>query len=194
MSSQTHTDVGAQEPAEEAPYPNNPKNSPRQFEPIKGTRANLCLIDGSIWEIDHSGHGGESMKTEATDSGYFSFPDLFFRAIADWPGVVDVHQLISYATAPDLYTVSGLWETVEQISDRYRGKPEEVLMVNLHWTFYSTIHSAALFCIEFRPSVLRSHTVKKEFTERLEHAISMPDLGWSAEDISLANTFLNNYK
>ena len=130
------------------------------------------------------------MNKEVTSQEHCSFPDLFARAIADWPAAVDVHQITSSATRRDLYVVSGLGQLGDQLAAKYLGKPEEILMVNLHEAVCSTIRSAALFCTEVRPATLRVDAVKEEFKKRLRLTLGTPDLGWSGEDIGLANSFL----
>ena len=42
-------------------YPDNPDDAPDKFRPIIGSRGKQCE-DGSVWERDTSGHGGDQWK------------------------------------------------------------------------------------------------------------------------------------
>ena len=43
-------------------YPENPENAPEKFLPKKGRKGKICQDDGSVWEKDHSSHGGDQWK------------------------------------------------------------------------------------------------------------------------------------
>lgn len=47
---------------EECPYPDNPDSSPDNFSPVKGRKGKQNNNDGSVWERDHSRHGGDQWK------------------------------------------------------------------------------------------------------------------------------------
>ncbi|EGU32423.1 RHS repeat-associated core domain-containing protein [Vibrio scophthalmi] len=44
---------------ESCPFPENPDSSPTDYSPIKGSKGKLNQNDGSVWERDHSRHGGD---------------------------------------------------------------------------------------------------------------------------------------
>ena len=54
------TTEGVKPPTDHAPFPANPDNT--KFPPIKGTGAKVNPEDGSVWERDTSGHGGDQWK------------------------------------------------------------------------------------------------------------------------------------
>lgn len=53
-----------------ATYPNNPGNTPGDFENIRGTRGKLDTNDGSVWERGTSGHGGEKWKRRSSKDAW----------------------------------------------------------------------------------------------------------------------------
>ncbi|UVT15737.1 MAG: RHS repeat-associated core domain-containing protein [Nitrospira sp.] len=54
-----HSNPSADDPAV---YPDNPKTAPEKFKKIRKSKGKQCIDDGSVWEPDTSGHGGDQWK------------------------------------------------------------------------------------------------------------------------------------
>lgn len=80
-----YNNENSNEPVEprECPYPENPDSSPDNFSPIKGKRGKLNESDGSVWERDHSSHGGEQWKRWKNKKRYEKNPRKPDNSI--WP-------------------------------------------------------------------------------------------------------------
>ncbi|SEB14782.1 hypothetical protein [Marinobacterium iners] len=127
------------------------------------------------------------------DSELF-FSVLLERVLHCWPKSIDVKQLHADKSRPDLYVVSGLGAMGDSIAEGFDDEIDAVLVTVLCDAVTSTIRSAALFCTEIEPALLRPDTVRENFEKRLHRAETNPDLGWKKEDILLIRRyfFLNN--
>lgn len=117
------------------------------------------------------------------------FASLYQRAISEWPDVVNLATLKRYSG--DRYAVAGLPDVVERIENTLIGADDEVIVQELHWCINIIIHSLAANLLEVKPSHLRPEAVETLFKKRLRKSAAMPDdLGWTAEDVALAQTYL----
>ncbi|QKY11963.1 hypothetical protein [Janthinobacterium lividum] len=117
------------------------------------------------------------------------FSVLFERVLGCWPESIDVGQLRVNGNHPDLYVVIGLGDMGDSIVEDLSIETDAVLVTSLCDALTSTIRSAALFCTEIRPALLRPDTVRENFEKRLHRAVKNPDLGWSDDDILLINRY-----
>ncbi|MBZ9613783.1 hypothetical protein [Rheinheimera maricola] len=118
-----------------------------------------------------------------------NFSVLFERVLGYWPGLIDVAQLKVQESRPELYTVIGLGKLGDSIAEELNSEIDAVLAVNLCDALASTIRSAAFFCTEIKPGLLRPSTVRENFEKRLHRAATVSDLGWSDDDILLVQRY-----
>lgn len=117
-----------------------------------------------------------------------NFAYLFETAVKEWPETVDLAEI--QHQSGDLYTVAGLGRLLEEIEDPHIGSKEEVVVRELHWSIFTVIHSLAKSLLKVSPSSVRSEAVEEVFKRRLRTAVASKDPRWSAEDFSLAQTYL----
>jgi hypothetical protein len=121
----------------------------------------------------------------------FEFSVLLERILGYWPESIDVVQLRIDGGRPDLYVVSGLGDLGDSIVEELGSEIDAVLVISLCDAITSTIRSAALFCTEVKPALLRPSTVRENFEKRLHRAVTNADLGWSRDDVLLVNRYFS---
>ena len=115
------------------------------------------------------------------------FTELFQKALADWPECVDL-SLLDYSKTPERrYSVKGLGELEDDISTRYIGMENEILMRNLHYVIFVTLHKLAPECKSLRMCDLREDTVKVRFEEWLRKSLNID--GWAVDDVALVERY-----
>lgn len=114
-----------------------------------------------------------------------AFVTLLGRVLNYWPESVDLTQLYMDEGRPDLYVVNGLGAMGDSIVEELDGEIDAVLVTTLSDAVTSTLRSAALFCTEVKPALLRPDTVRENFEKRLRRIEVNPDLGWKADDFLL---------
>lgn len=119
------------------------------------------------------------------------FSVLLERVLGCWPESIDVAQLRVDSARPDLYVVSGLSNLADSIAEELGGEIDAVLVTGLCDALASIIRSAALFCTEIKPALLRPSTVRENFEKRLHRASQNPDLGWTDKDVLLINRYFS---
>lgn len=116
---------------------------------------------------------------------------LLERVLGYWPGSIDTAQLRVNEGHPDLYVVIGLGELGDSIAEKFDSEIDAVLVTALNDALTSTIRSAALFCTEIKPTLLRPSTVRENFEKRLHRAATNSDLGWSDDDVLLIKQYFS---
>jgi len=116
---------------------------------------------------------------------------LLKRVLDHWPESIDTAQLRVNGSSSDLYVVIGLGDLGDSIAEELQSEPDAVLVVSLSDAVTSTIRSAALFCTEIRPALLRPSTVRENFEKRLQRAATNLDLGWGDHDILLIQQYFS---
>ncbi|MFZ6863539.1 hypothetical protein ACO0K7_12980 [Undibacterium sp. Ji67W] len=119
------------------------------------------------------------------------FAVLLERVLHRWPESVDVANLCADEGRPDLYVVNGLGAMGDSIAEEFDGEIDAVLVTVLCDAVTSTIRSAALFCTEIKPALLRLDTVRENFEKRLHRAATNPDLGWKTDDVLLIKRYFS---
>ncbi|WP_374380173.1 hypothetical protein [Dongia sp.] len=117
-----------------------------------------------------------------------NFTKLFQLALADWPEIVDLRLLDYSKTAKRRYSVRGLGELEDNISTRYIGTKIEILMRNLHYVIFVTLHKLAPEIESLHLSDLREVTIKARFEEWLRKSLDVE--GWTADDVALVERYL----
>lgn len=121
----------------------------------------------------------------------FDFTVLFERVLHRWPESIDVAHLRVDEGRPGLYVVNGLGAIGDTIAEELDGEIDAVLVTVLCDAVTSTVRSAALFCTEIKPALLRPDTVRENFEKRLRRAETNSDLGWKADDILLIKRYFS---
>ena len=116
---------------------------------------------------------------------------LLERVLGYWPESIDTAQLLVNEGRPDLYVVIGLGDLGDSIAEKFDTEIDAVLVTILSDALTSTIRSAALFCTEIKPALLRPSTVRENFEKRLYRAATNSDLGWSDDDILLIKKYFS---
>lgn len=119
------------------------------------------------------------------------FTALLERVLHCWPESIDVAKLHVDKDRPDLYAVIGLGAMGDSIAERLDGEIDAVLVTMLCDALTSTIRSAALFCMEIKPALLRPDKVRENFEKRLHRAATNPDLGWKDDDVLLIKRYFS---
>lgn len=115
------------------------------------------------------------------------FDSLFVSVASEWPEEVDMAVMTLHQNG--MYSVVGLYDISEHVSDLYIGKYDEIIKRSLNDAIYSALHEVAATCISVRPLNLRRDIVRKKFEERLADAMSNPSLGWDEQDIVQAKAY-----
>lgn len=124
------------------------------------------------------------------DSG-LSFPRLLERVLNYWPESIDTAQLRVNEGRSDLYVVIGLGDLGDLIAEKVDSEFDAVLVTALNDALVSTIRSAALFCTEIKPALLRPSTVRDNFEKRLHRVATNSELGWSDDDVLLIKQYFS---
>lgn len=129
-----------------------------------------------------------------TSSASLSFASLYERALHDWPAAIEFRQLIRHDnTRPDLYSVEGFnnidGRDADEIAEAYIGKPDEVLMRNLHEAIISELHNVAKHCSRIEVADLRADRVRVVFEQNLRSVLDRPSLGWKEDDLKLVQQY-----
>jgi len=114
---------------------------------------------------------------------------LLERVLGYWPESIDVAQLRVEEGRSDLYVVIGLGDLGDSIAEELDSEIDAVLVTALCDALTSTIRSAAVFCTEIKPALLRPSTVRENFEKRLHRAATNSDLGWSDDDVLLIKRY-----
>lgn len=117
------------------------------------------------------------------------FDNLFKRALAAWPEVLDL-SVLEYAN-PDLssYSVRGLGRLSDEIEDKYIGTNTEIITRTLEDAIYIVIHDTAKTVLKLELSSIRPEAVRLVFEKRLKEAAAAKDLNWRPEDYALAEAY-----
>ena len=118
------------------------------------------------------------------------FNTLLILALSEWPVEIELKLLrTNIGTINERYSVKGLGNIEDSLSEVYFGKPNEVLLVNLHASISETLHALALFCKKIELDNLRGEEIQKRFERRLSNALSDSNLGWRPIDKELINKY-----
>lgn len=120
-----------------------------------------------------------------------NFPRLLERVLGYWPESIDTAQLRVNEGRSDLYVVIGLGDLGDLIAEKVDSEIDVVLVTALNDALASTIRSAALFCTEIKPALLRPSTVRENFEKRLHRAATNSELGWSDDDVLLIKQYFS---
>lgn len=119
----------------------------------------------------------------------FNFSDLLAKALLDWPDEIDLSPLMRSGNDPMRYSIQGLGQMSDSITERYIGTSEEVMLRNLHEAIYEVLHGAAAYTTRIRMSELRSEAIRSKFEKRLQNAMQIPELDYNPEDIQLIQKY-----
>lgn len=131
------------------------------------------------------------MKRKIQKNNQMQFDKLFKKALKDWPRKVLLKK-IHYEG--EYYSVDKLFLHCEKVTKRYLGKPEEVIMRNLHDAIFVTLHSAAKYLLSVEISKLRRETIKNEFERRINLSWVSAEDGWTDEDRALVQQYFKYNK
>ena len=121
----------------------------------------------------------------------YGFSQLFERAMGCWPATLNLVQVFTSTTRPDLYEVRDLGQLRDAFAEAADEQPDAILMALLHDAIWATLHSAARFCTRIERSAVRRDTVKENFEHRLRRALANPDLGWTPDEAILVTKYLD---
>lgn len=115
---------------------------------------------------------------------------LLERVLGYWPESIDTAQLGVNEGHSDLYVVIGLGDLGDPIAEKFDSEIDAVLVTTLNDALASIIRSAALFCTEIMPALLRPSTVRDNFEKRLlNRAATNSDIGWGDDDVLLVKQY-----
>ena len=119
------------------------------------------------------------------------FDDLFKRGREDWPAELDLSVLQQIEADLSRYTVKGLGQISDEISERYINDLDEIIMRNLHDAFFEVIHSSAKNILKLDSASIRPEAVRIIFERRLRSAVASKSLGWLPNEISLVESYFS---
>lgn len=118
------------------------------------------------------------------------FNVLLKRALRKWPPKIDLNLTkTNVGTINERYSVGDIGNTEDDISEKYIGALDEVMMRSLHSAISETIHALAVFCKQIEVNNIRDEEIKRRFERRLMNALSNDALGWLPEDKLLVNEY-----
>ena len=118
-----------------------------------------------------------------------NFNDLLSKAFFDWPDEVDLNPLLMGGNGR--YSIKGLGQMSDAISERYICTSEEIMLRNLHDAIYEVLHGVAAYTTRVKMSELRAEAIRIRFERRLRNAMEMSELGYSPEDIERARQYFS---
>jgi len=121
---------------------------------------------------------------------YLDFNFLFDKAVEDWPDVISLSLEWDHESESK-YSVTGLYDLCESVSDKYMGMEDEILMSNLHSSIYESIHDFSKFYVKVSVSNIRKEYIRKLFNRRLIHAVNNKDCGWDESDCNLVEDYFS---
>ena len=121
-----------------------------------------------------------------------NFNTLLRCALQEWPSKITLNlTLRNVGTVNERYSVNGLGDMEDEVSEKYLNAPDEVLMTNLHSAIFETIHALALFCKQVELKNIRGSEIKQRFERRLMSALNNDHLDWLPEDKLLINKYFS---
>jgi hypothetical protein len=121
----------------------------------------------------------------------YRFASLFARAVSEWPQTISAEAIQRYNNG---ISVNDLFELYENLSEKYRGADDEVVMDALHLSIYSVLLESAVHQVRLRPSELRRFAVRTKFEERLRSSMAAADLNWNNLDHEMAREYFQANK
>jgi hypothetical protein len=116
------------------------------------------------------------------------FAELFQNALGDWPAEIKLEPLRYIDKFNGRYSVQGLFDISEEISAKYIGAADEILMRTLHHAIYIELHRLAPAVTSLLLRTLRQSAVESRFQLCLLEAIKTD--GWTPRDVDLARRYL----
>ena len=141
-----------------------------------------------------------------------SFDKLFKQALIEWPKFLNLeleseefeevistdkgYDLVRYKRSSwnkkfDAYVVKGLYELCEDISKKYYGHPQELLMVNLHDNIFKIVRNLAKYLTYLELNHLRPEMVQQNFEEILAGGVKNKREDWRKEEIQIINNYFS---
>ena len=117
------------------------------------------------------------------------FDKYFNRAILEWPEKIEVKKIIFTVDDKSIFSTIDMYKLYEEISDKYLGGDEEVLMVHIHECIYKIMHMTARYTSVIRPRDLRRSEVREIF-EGIISSLSR-EYGWRDQDFAMVEAYFS---